>query len=75
MITLPKNSREVIRISVDKYAGKDIINIRVFYDPGTGEYRPTRKGLAIRVEMLDDLIDALNKIREEIEINDGEDEE
>ncbi|MHA1829362.1 MAG: transcriptional coactivator p15/PC4 family protein [Candidatus Heimdallarchaeaceae archaeon] len=42
-------------------------NIRVYYDSGNGEYRPSRKGIAIRTEMLDDLIDALNRIKEEIE--------
>ncbi len=54
-----KNAREEVHISLDEFNGHDLINIRVFYDAGNGDMRPGKQGLAIRLEQLPDLMEAL----------------
>jgi hypothetical protein len=61
MIAIPKNTREEIRVSVDDYRGIPLANIRVWYLDGT-EYRPGKQGIAIRRELVPQLIDALQRI-------------
>lgn len=58
---LPKNRREALRIALDHYRGTDLVDLRVVVELSetSGLATPTRKGLAVRVEMLPDLIAAL----------------
>lgn len=62
MIAITKNAREQIRIERQDYRGHDILNVRVFYDDGTGEYRPGKQGLAVRVELVPGLIEAITNV-------------
>jgi len=55
-----------VRIRLSRFRDRDYIDIRNFYEAEDGEWRPTRKGIAIPVEMFDDLMDALTAAREEI---------
>ncbi len=54
-----KNAREEIRISREAYMGHDLVNLRVFYEDPQGEYRPGKKGLAFRLDLLPEVIAAL----------------
>lgn len=58
---LPKNRREALRIALDHYRGTNLVDLRVVVElsEASGLATPTRKGLAVRVEMLPDLIAAL----------------
>lgn len=58
---LPKNRREALRIALDHYRGANLVDLRVVVELSetSGLATPTRKGLAVRVEMLPDLIAAL----------------
>lgn len=59
-ISIPKNSREDLRISIDEFKGRRLLNFRVWYQPdGGGEMRPGRDGVAISVDRLDEVIAAL----------------
>jgi hypothetical protein len=55
-----KNSREHVVVSLSKFRGHRLVDVRVHgsYDD-CAERRPTKKGIAIKVERLRDLIDAL----------------
>lgn len=60
---LPKNRRESLRIALDQYQGSNLVDLRVVVELSEtgGLATPTRKGVALRVEMLSDLIEALGK--------------
>jgi hypothetical protein len=60
MIAIAKNAREEIRVSVDDYRGIALANIRTWYLDGT-EYRPGKQGIAIRLELVPQLIEALQR--------------
>ena len=50
VIEIRKNSTEVIRIEWDEYQGVELLHVRVWYDDGTGDHKPSRKGLSLRAE-------------------------
>lgn len=61
-LEIQKNTREVIRIAREDFRGNDIINLRVFYDAGGGEYRPTKKGVAFSAALLPEILKALGSL-------------
>ena len=63
MIEIDKNSLEKIRIQRTKYKGKDLLDIRVFYEAENGEWKPSPKGITFKVELLEDIISALESER------------
>jgi hypothetical protein len=62
MIAIQKNAREEIRVSVDDYRGIALANVRVWYLHGD-EYRPGKQGIAIRLELVPQLIEALREVQ------------
>ena len=63
---IPKNRKgEEIRLSVETYNGTKLLNLRVWYPTEEGEMRPGRQGLSMRVELAEEVRDALISIVEE----------
>lgn len=62
-----KNSREVIRITLTRYSGRDIIDIRTWYPDGD-TFRPGKSGISVAIKhlqpMAEGLSAALGKARE-----------
>jgi hypothetical protein len=61
-----KNSREEIRVSLDDFRGRKIINIRVFYRSETGDWAPGKQGLAVSADRYRDLAEAILKLGEKL---------
>lgn len=63
---IPKNSREVVRFEVSEFKGRELINIRIWYqDMGPGGdmvYKPTQKGVTLNLESFEDLKQAVLKL-------------
>lgn len=56
---------EVLRIGVCTYRGQPRAEARIYYrDPTTGEYRPTKKGVAIQPDQLPEVVSALQRALE-----------
>ncbi len=56
-----------IHIRLSRFRERDYLDIRNFYMTEAGEWRPTRKGIAIPVEFYDELMDALAAAKPMIE--------
>ena len=58
---IPKNAIEELRVELTEYRGHHLVQARIWanYDSATTPKRPTRKGFALTVERLPDLIAAL----------------
>jgi hypothetical protein len=54
------NSRERMRVRLDTYQGRDIIDLRRWFSTGGDEYRPGR-GLTVSVRHLPALAEALQR--------------
>lgn len=61
---LEKNKSEIIRVSIDEYRGEKLVNIRVFYKDKEGNWAPSKKGIAIRLEIFPQLKKVLDEIEE-----------
>ncbi len=52
LVDIKKSENEVIRIAKSEYRGSRYIDIRIFFETKEGgEYRPTRKGIAIKEDI------------------------
>ncbi len=58
--TVPKNGVEEVRVALSSYQGHALVDLRVYAEFGDDdERRPTKKGVALKVERLPALIGAL----------------
>lgn len=62
-----KNSREEVRISIDDFRGRKIINIRVYYRSESGTWSPGKQGLAISIDRYRDLAEATLRLGEKLQ--------
>lgn len=58
---IQKNSTERIRVSIEEYKGYSFLDVRVYYEDDQGEWRPTKKGIAVPPDKVRDLIELLRK--------------
>ena len=66
-----KNSIEKIKVHLQKYRGEKYLDLRVWVQSNAGENGgeiATRKGLTLHVELIPDLIKALQKAEKAIQI-------
>jgi len=64
---IQRNSSEIIRIEVSEFKGKELINIRIWYqavDEKSGDvvYKPTQKGVALNIAEFEQLKDGIDKL-------------
>ncbi|WP_209599717.1 transcriptional coactivator p15/PC4 family protein [Ruegeria sp. HKCCSA071] len=62
MITIPKNTKEEIRLTREDFMGCDVVSVRVWYLAKDGEKYPTKKGVAFKASLLPDIQAALAKL-------------
>ena len=56
---IAKNCREILRVSIDEFRGHTLLNLRTWFRTDSGEWRPGRQGVALRVQVLPELRAAL----------------
>jgi hypothetical protein len=54
-----RSNRETIRVFLDRFQGRAIVHVRVFYFDAAGISRPGRDGLALGIGHLPKLADAI----------------
>jgi len=60
---IQKNERTQVRVSVDEYNGKTFLAVREFYfDAPSDDWAPTKRGVTLDLELIDELIDGLKDI-------------
>ena len=62
-----KNALEKVVCQFKEYKRNKLIDLRVFYDAGDGDSRPTPKGISLRRELIPDLKRGIDKAAEEYE--------
>jgi len=50
-----------IHVRLSRFRDRDYLDIRNFYEADDGEWKPTRKGIAVPVELYPDLMAALRE--------------
>lgn len=60
-----KNAREELRVSLSEFNGHQLANLRIWFTADDGTMRPGNKGLAFKLTMLPDVIEALQSAETE----------
>lgn len=66
-----KNAVEKLQASIDDFKGKKVFDLRVYYETLEGEWKPTKKGITISINKINDIVDLINqstKIIKQLEI-------
>ncbi|MDA2924366.1 transcriptional coactivator p15/PC4 family protein [Acidobacteria bacterium AH-259-L09] len=58
-----KNGLEIVRCSLTHFKGHQLVDIRVFYEDEDGQWRPTRKGITLSVDLIDELFEGVKKLK------------
>jgi hypothetical protein len=61
-----RNQTEVIRISTEEFKGRSYVDVRVYFEDSEGEWKPTKKGVAISPDKLDQVIQLLKEAQEKL---------
>ena len=64
MKEVQKNTQEKIRVEKRKYKGREFVDVRTYYLDDSGEWKPSPKGITFKVELIDEIISALESERE-----------
>ena len=67
-IVIKNNSRESIVISQTEFKANDLVDMRIFFTNKDGDLSPTKKGLSIRLEKLDELVATLSALSQDINL-------
>jgi len=59
----PRGGSDVVRVSLTKYVGRDVIDVRTWWLDEDGERKPSTKGITLSVRYLPRLTQALKKAR------------
>lgn len=63
---IEKNETKKIRVTVGEKKNNAYINIREWYLDATDEWIPGKQGMTLNFELLDDVLNTLNYIKEEM---------
>jgi hypothetical protein len=65
IFTLWKNRKEQVRVRLSHYEGHNLLDLRVFEPDAEGKLRPSKRGVSINVQKIDELIEGLVQARDE----------
>lgn len=63
---IDKNQKEKIRVSIEEYRGSRFIDCRVYWQDETGEWKPSRKGISLSQDTIDEVTEALRKASKQL---------
>jgi hypothetical protein len=61
-----KNKKEEVRVSLDTFHGRKLINIRVYYKDDDGTMKPGKQGLALTVDRYKDFAGAILEVGQQL---------
>ena len=60
--TIPNGRRgEELRVSLNTFKGKHYFAMRIWYADDAGEMKPSGKGANLKIDLLPDIVEAVNK--------------
>lgn len=64
---IQKSRSAEIRVTSDQYEGRQVVDFRVwFIEEGTGNWKPSQKGVSFDLKRLDAVIEGFTKLRASI---------
>lgn len=62
-VKIHKTDSQIIRISEQEYQEHKFIDVRQYYLDDNGEFKPTKKGVTFSLDLLEDVISGLSKLK------------
>ncbi|MBI5500259.1 MAG: transcriptional coactivator p15/PC4 family protein [Deltaproteobacteria bacterium] len=62
-----RNATEEVRATVRTYRGKQYMDMRIYYMDDAGEYKPTKKGINLSVDLLPELTRMVEKLAKAVQ--------
>jgi hypothetical protein len=62
-----RNATEEVRATVRTYRGKQYLDGRIYYLDDAGEFKPTKKGINLSVELLGELTKMIDKLAKAVQ--------
>lgn len=59
LLEIQKNSTERLRIEITEYRGVTFVDLRTWYVDGSGDYKPSSKGVTIRPGQVAEVVQGL----------------
>ena len=67
LASIERNATEELQIAINEYKGKQYVDLRIFYTNDEGDtWNPTKKGVTVAPDKIDDVIEALAKAKAEL---------
>jgi hypothetical protein len=63
---IERGETEVLRISTEEYKGRKYLDLRIYFENNDGEWKPTKKGVTVQPERLDDFLELVKKAKESL---------
>jgi len=64
---IEKNLKEKIRVSIEEYRGTRFIDCRVYWEDDQGQWKPSKKGIALNGDSIIGVIEALQRASKELD--------
>jgi hypothetical protein len=64
--SIEKNMKEKVKVSIETYRKHTFIDCRVYFEDEEGRWLPTKKGIALNEETIDEVIDLLRKASKQL---------
>lgn len=58
---IQKNATEKVIVGLREFKGRPFADVRIYFEDESGQYKPTKKGVAIRPSLLFDLRRAIDE--------------
>lgn len=58
-----KTNEECIKVQKRTYKDHEFVDIRLFFKDSEGNWKPTKKGITFKPEMIDEIIEELEKLK------------
>jgi len=65
-----KDPAELVRLTLTEFKGKRYVDLRLYYDASEGEtpdWKPSKKGVCLSVDLLDELKEGIEKAAAEVQ--------
>ncbi len=64
VVRIRRRDHEEVRVVLNEYHGQQWLDIRLYFQTEDGEWRPTRKGVSLRLDKLPELLSGLERLAE-----------
>ncbi len=62
-----KSTQETVRVSIEEFKNRKYLDIRIYYLSGENEWKPTKKGVTVSLDLVSELSKHIKKAEKEIE--------